>query len=295
MTTTGPRRRDANEPCTDAPRRSLTIAASWTLRWRSAARGLGNAWPNPAVGCGGRQGRRHRRARLDATRRPSACGDRGVAAGGRGCTRCDALCDARAVLASRQDAALRRRDHRSRDRARRVGDGGSQSRTLPARATCGCARPASLCRVGARRRRGAARACRPHPAHARGPAACRRSSSRCRRTARSGCAQARAPVAITGEAARRRVHFLRATHDAIMIGIGTALADNPQLTCRLPGLEHRSPVRIVLDRAPAPAAHRTACHDRRARCRCGSSPEKRHRRPPKRRCAGGRRSHPAAG
>jgi diaminohydroxyphosphoribosylaminopyrimidine deaminase/5-amino-6-(5-phosphoribosylamino)uracil reductase len=52
---------------------------------------------------------------------------------------------------------------------------------------------------------------------------------------------------ITGEAARRRAHHLRATHDAIMIGSGTALADDPVLTCRLPGLEDRSPVRIVLD------------------------------------------------
>lgn len=52
---------------------------------------------------------------------------------------------------------------------------------------------------------------------------------------------------ITGEDARRRVHLMRARHDAVMIGIGTALADDPDLTCRLPGLEGRSPVRIVLD------------------------------------------------
>jgi len=52
---------------------------------------------------------------------------------------------------------------------------------------------------------------------------------------------------ITGEAARARGHWLRATHDAIMIGSGTALADDPSLTCRLPGLEASSPVRIVLD------------------------------------------------
>jgi diaminohydroxyphosphoribosylaminopyrimidine deaminase / 5-amino-6-(5-phosphoribosylamino)uracil reductase len=53
---------------------------------------------------------------------------------------------------------------------------------------------------------------------------------------------------ITGEQARARGHLLRASHDAIMIGSGTALADDPSLTCRLPGLEHRSPVRVVLDR-----------------------------------------------
>ncbi len=59
----------------------------------------------------------------------------------------------------------------------------------------------------------------------------------------------RRPVAITGEAVRDRVHLLRAESDAIMIGIGTALADDPVLTCRLPGMAQDSPVRIVLDSA----------------------------------------------
>jgi len=57
------------------------------------------------------------------------------------------------------------------------------------------------------------------------------------------------PVAITGEAAKARVHLLRAQCDAILVGIGTVLSDNPTLTCRLPGMEARSPVRVVLDRA----------------------------------------------
>jgi diaminohydroxyphosphoribosylaminopyrimidine deaminase / 5-amino-6-(5-phosphoribosylamino)uracil reductase len=57
-----------------------------------------------------------------------------------------------------------------------------------------------------------------------------------------------ARLMITGEAAQARVHAMRAAFDAIMIGIGTALADNPSLTCRIPGAEQRSPVRVVLDR-----------------------------------------------
>ena len=59
----------------------------------------------------------------------------------------------------------------------------------------------------------------------------------------------RKPVAITGEAARTQVHLLRAHSDAILVGIGTVLADDPLLNCRLPGMEGRSPVRIVLDRS----------------------------------------------
>jgi diaminohydroxyphosphoribosylaminopyrimidine deaminase/5-amino-6-(5-phosphoribosylamino)uracil reductase len=62
-------------------------------------------------------------------------------------------------------------------------------------------------------------------------------------------AAGRQPVAITGEAAKARVHLLRAQCDAILVGIGTLLADDPVLTCRLPGMEARSPVRVVLDRA----------------------------------------------
>ncbi len=52
---------------------------------------------------------------------------------------------------------------------------------------------------------------------------------------------------ITGSEARRHGHGLRAQHDAILTGINTALADDPQLTCRISGLEHHSPIRILLD------------------------------------------------
>jgi diaminohydroxyphosphoribosylaminopyrimidine deaminase/5-amino-6-(5-phosphoribosylamino)uracil reductase len=60
-------------------------------------------------------------------------------------------------------------------------------------------------------------------------------------------AAGRKPVTITGEAAKSRVHLLRAQCDAILVGIGTVLSDDPLLTCRLPGMEARSPVRVVLD------------------------------------------------
>lgn len=52
---------------------------------------------------------------------------------------------------------------------------------------------------------------------------------------------------ITGPAAQEHVHHLRVHADAIMVGVATVLADDPQLTVRLPGLEARSPVRVVVD------------------------------------------------
>jgi diaminohydroxyphosphoribosylaminopyrimidine deaminase / 5-amino-6-(5-phosphoribosylamino)uracil reductase len=72
------------------------------------------------------------------------------------------------------------------------------------------------------------------------------------------------PVAITGEAARTRVHLLRAQSDAILVGIGTVLADDPLLTCRLPGMEARSPVRVVLDRSLRIPGNSRLVHSARA-------------------------------
>jgi diaminohydroxyphosphoribosylaminopyrimidine deaminase/5-amino-6-(5-phosphoribosylamino)uracil reductase len=57
----------------------------------------------------------------------------------------------------------------------------------------------------------------------------------------------RRPAPITGEPARARVHLMRAMSDAVLTGIGTVLADDPLMTCRLPGMADRSPVRVVLD------------------------------------------------
>ena len=58
----------------------------------------------------------------------------------------------------------------------------------------------------------------------------------------------RGQIVITGDISRRQVHLMRAAADAILIGIGTAIEDDPELTVRLPGLANRSPARIVLDR-----------------------------------------------
>lgn len=62
---------------------------------------------------------------------------------------------------------------------------------------------------------------------------------------------------ITGPEARAHAHAERARHDAIMVGADTVIADDPVLTCRLPGLAMRSPIRIVVDRrARIPATAR---------------------------------------
>lgn len=52
---------------------------------------------------------------------------------------------------------------------------------------------------------------------------------------------------ITGEPARRMAHALRGRHDAVMVGVGTVMADDPDLTCRLPGFRATPIVRVVAD------------------------------------------------
>lgn len=54
------------------------------------------------------------------------------------------------------------------------------------------------------------------------------------------------PVWVTGPQARADGHLLRAEADAILVGAGTVADDDPDLTCRLPGLTHQSPIRVVL-------------------------------------------------
>ena len=57
---------------------------------------------------------------------------------------------------------------------------------------------------------------------------------------------------ITGPSARAQGHLLRSQHDAVLVGMGTVLADDPDLTCRLPGLEDRPPVSVIAGSRPLP-------------------------------------------
>jgi diaminohydroxyphosphoribosylaminopyrimidine deaminase/5-amino-6-(5-phosphoribosylamino)uracil reductase len=71
---------------------------------------------------------------------------------------------------------------------------------------------------------------------------------------------------ITGEASRRRVHEMRNEVDAVMVGIGTILADDPDLTTRLPGTDCRHPDRVVIDsHLRIPSRSRVLAHRNRGR------------------------------
>lgn len=68
---------------------------------------------------------------------------------------------------------------------------------------------------------------------------------------------------ITNELSRKRVHLLRARHDAVMVGSSTAIADNPQLDVRVPGLKGSKPLRVVPDsRLRLPLTHNLVAHAR---------------------------------
>ena len=97
----------------------------------------------------------------------------------------------------------------------------------------------------------------------------------------------RRPVQITGSVVRNEVHRMRATSDAVLTGIGTALSDDPLLTCRLPGMADRSPVRVVLDQSNCDCRSTAGWSRRRGRCRCGWSPATARRRSARRRCRRG--------
>ena len=219
-----------------------------------AARGLGQVWPNPAVGCiivsNGRVvgrgwtqpgGRPHaesealRRADM-ASRGASAyvtfepCAHHGVTPP---CA--DALCDAgvaRAVVAL-EDPDPRVAGHG----LGRLRDGGVEV------VTGVCADAARALNAGflSRVTRGRPLVTLKAATTLDGRIAVRSGDSRW----------------ITGAAARARVHLMRAECDAVMIGVGTAIADDPELTCRLPGLGGRSPIRILVDgRLRMPLTHK---------------------------------------
>ena len=121
-------------------------------------------------------------------------------------------------------------------RACRFGAGRSQSEGVPGRATRGCAPPALRSRSGsAPTRRGAITPATSGACATAGPnVTLKLAVSADGKVGAAG----RKPLAITGAETRARVHLLRAQSDAIMVGIGTVLADDPLLTCRLPGMEN---------------------------------------------------------
>ena len=83
---------------------------------------------------------------------------------------------------------------------------------------------------------------------------------------------------ITNERSRRAAHLLRAQHDAIMVGIGTALADDPDLTCRLDGIKRSRAVRIVADadaRLPPQSKLASTARDRAVWLLCASDADAR--------------------
>jgi diaminohydroxyphosphoribosylaminopyrimidine deaminase/5-amino-6-(5-phosphoribosylamino)uracil reductase len=84
---------------------------------------------------------------------------------------------------------------------------------------------------------------------------------------------------ITAEPARRMAHALRGRHDAIMVGVGTVLADDPDLTCRIPGFRSTPMVRVVADshlRTPLRARLIATAHDTPTwmLVRAGSNPDR---------------------
>ena len=127
-------------------------------------------------------------------------------------------------------------------------------RRSPARATRGCASRASRWTSGS----GSEEALRAHVGHFR--------------RVREGRLHVTLKLAVSADgkpgcppqtgrdhrrAARTRVHQMRAMNDAVLTGIGTVLSDDPQLTCRLPGMQHRSPVDPVAVGGLRPACHQT--------------------------------------
>ncbi len=208
-------------------------------------RGLGNVWPNPAVGCvlADRQGRIAGRGWTQPGGRPHAETEalRRAGARARGATAYVSLepcshrgkttpCAERLV-----EAGVARAVIAIEDPDRRVsGKGIARLREAGVEVVSGvCAEEAAVVNAGFFRR----------VVEGRPLVTLKVATTLDGRIATHG-GESRW---ITGDVARSWAHALRANHDAVMVGLGTATADNPRLTCRLPGLEDRSPLRVVID------------------------------------------------
>ena len=253
------------------PRDPTRTSAGWTAALAFGARSLG---ARRAQSVGRRdpgERRRRRRPRRDRAGRAAARRAARARRSRRGRARRDALCHAGAVLASRRDAALRRGGRRGRRRAGRFAIEDPNPRVGGRRATPGCARRGSQSTVGPGAAAGAARPSRPHPArHGRaadGDAEARRNRGRLRGGRRARSLASR----ITGQTANLRVQVMRSMHDAIMVGVGTAIADDPVLTVRLPGLDR--------SRCASCSIRICACRRPRASRDRARLPDARHRRP----------------
>src|SRR5256714_15354748 len=216
---------------------SLFMSLALTL----GRRGLGNAWPNPAVGAvvvkdgavGGRGwtqpgGRPH--AEVEALRRA------GAAASGATLYATLEPCSHHGKTPPCVDAIMAAGISRvvsslEDPNPKIAGQGHARLRAAGVAVTLGvCADEARRAHAGHIRR---VRDGRPH-------VTLKLAISADGKAALAG----RHPAVITGEAARDLVHRMRAQNDAVLTGIGTALADDPLLTCRLPGMESRSPIRV---------------------------------------------------
>ena len=210
-------------------------------------RGLGRTWPNPAVGAvivkdgvivgrGWTQAGGRPHAEVEALRRAGAASDATLA------RRCTSRSSHARTTANRRPAPTRSSPPAYRGWCRRWRIPIPKWRE---RGTPGCGPPAlpSMSGIGADEAR------HDHAGHilrfteGRPHVLLKLAISADGKAAAAG----RKPIAITGEAVRDRVHLLRAQSDAIMVGIGTALADDPMLTCRLPGMAKDSPVRVIAD------------------------------------------------
>ena len=210
-----------------------------------AERGLGNVWPNPAVGCVlVKDGRVVGRGWTQPGGRPHAESEAIARAGAaaRGSTAyvtlepCNHHGRTPPCVDAMLEAGIARTVIAAVDPDPRVnGAGIARLRAAGMEVTVGC-REAEACRLNT--------GFFLRMQHRRPLVALKLATSADGRIATaSGDSQW-----ITGSAARAEGHRLRLRHDAILVGSGTALADDPMLTCRLPGLADRSPVRVVLDR-----------------------------------------------